>query len=347
MTYMKYEQRIEWIDGLKGLSALVVVLHHLYLTFRPIIPTELLIFRWPLSELSNGGLAVSVFIILSAIIMTIKCQNINMWSEILTKRYFRLVIPICPIIILYAILWYAGLLYNGQLAEQLNNNWLFSVPPTTIKTLIKSILTSPWGGGNEYISVLWMMKYVFFAPFIVIILHICINDLPKSKQVLILVGCILISYLTDTYWINVFYGYILAKFILSKRIPKSWLVSIICMALFFIFDKFSFIKDLYTLKAVALVTSIALCATIKNILSMRFLAVLGHISFDIYLTHMLWIYTIASWMYINFAQFPYSILIIFIGVLLIVVVFAIIWNKFINLPLRRFTNKIVHYIVNR
>lgn len=102
------------MDGLKGISAIIVVLQHTLVTIFGLSVSNG--FRIPiLHNLWDGNFAVSIFIILSTILT---CHGIEKHrNELLTryryivlKRYFLLVVPVGVIIIAMYLLNLAGLL---------------------------------------------------------------------------------------------------------------------------------------------------------------------------------------------------------------------------------------------
>ena len=105
------QDRLLFLDGLKGIAAIWVILHHFYLITFPVLPTS-----WRMLEdipfvnvFFNGNYAVHLFIIISAFLMTMimrKNDHILSFQRIIVKRYFRLMIPISVIIIITCALYY-------------------------------------------------------------------------------------------------------------------------------------------------------------------------------------------------------------------------------------------------
>lgn len=96
--------RFETLDGIRGWASLTVVACHLTGIFAVPFP----LFRGPyLAFLLNGGLAVSVFFVLSGAALSMKFlarQDLRQVDGLLVKRYFRLTIPVFySCVIVYAI----------------------------------------------------------------------------------------------------------------------------------------------------------------------------------------------------------------------------------------------------
>lgn len=77
------KDKIKYIEGIRGLAAIIVVLHHYTLAFYPALnfgdsnqtnfgngSLELLFANTPLNLIYNGGFAVSVFFILSGFVLS-------------------------------------------------------------------------------------------------------------------------------------------------------------------------------------------------------------------------------------------------------------------------------------
>lgn len=346
---MNTNRHISWIDGLKGVSALIVLWHHLYKSFEPVIDADLYLYKWPLCEFANGGMAVSVFILLSAMTMTFICQDSDKWQGVMLKRYFRLMLPIAPIIAIYLILWYTGSLYNLVLAETIDNDWLISQPPTSVKTIFKVFLNTPFGDGSGWLGILWMLNYIFITPFVIVLLQVAMRNLTQKKQLIVLGVCIFLALINDPYLINIFYGYFLAKFVKPvESTKKSWLVLLGFAAIYTILSYAPLPpRGNFTFKAMAIVTCVALCEPVQRLLSSKGSVWFGHISFEIYLLHMLFIYTIGSAMYLYLPVFPHRLICIYVIVIGLSLLAAWMWQRFINTPIAKLTNKYVGQFINQ
>lgn len=128
--------RLDWVDGLKGISAIIVVLQHTLVTIFSVSASEN--FRIPvLHHLWDGNFAVSVFIILSTMLT---CHGIERHRDklleryryIVLKRYFRLVIPVGVIIVAMYLLNLLGLFYAEEYGAKTNNEWLMHSTETLV-----------------------------------------------------------------------------------------------------------------------------------------------------------------------------------------------------------------------
>ncbi len=96
-------RRMLYLDGLRGWAALVVVFHHLELSFAPALqgPTDAVSpILGPFSFVADGPLAVAIFFILSGIVLaaatesTLRSRPQIGFTGLVVKRWLRLGLPI-------------------------------------------------------------------------------------------------------------------------------------------------------------------------------------------------------------------------------------------------------------
>lgn len=207
--------RLDWVDGLKGISAIIVVLQHTFVTiFGLSVFTD---FRLPIvHNLWDGNFAVSVFIILSTILTCHGIEKhrthlVERYKYIVLKRYFRLVVPVGVIIIAMYLLNLSGLFYAEEFGAKTNNEWLMHTTETLIH-VPGNILCAPLGGCYTILRVGWMLKYVFLGTMWVIILDLLLAGRKNSSKLFLLAICTYIAFKCDFYYVNVVVGYALYSF---------------------------------------------------------------------------------------------------------------------------------------
>ena len=110
-------RRLHYFDGLRGWAALVVVLHHLELTFAPELQGKrdaISPLLGPFSFLVDGPLAVAIFFILSGIVLAEGLRKADIQNPVsgltglIVKRWLRLGLPILAagilVLVLFALL---------------------------------------------------------------------------------------------------------------------------------------------------------------------------------------------------------------------------------------------------
>ena len=170
--------RIKYFDGLKGFSAIIVMLTHFVLCFKMLswlqeVPVVGLFF--------DGGMAVYIFIILSAFGMCCSFSKSDFSStitKVALKRYFRLTMPLVLPTILAFMLLILNLDYSLNLGELEHNEWTKTLLPAEahINQLTSGILVGVLKG-SALINPLWMMKYIFLGSFIAMPCYYLIHNM--------------------------------------------------------------------------------------------------------------------------------------------------------------------------
>lgn len=181
--------RLIFIDGIRGLLALIVFFHHFVLMFLPAyyfgaaninsaFSSDFSVFKviayTPLNLPINGNFAVMFFFTLSGYILGAKHLIVN--SEItlaqdIFKRYFRLVIPILfSCLLIYTFHKFSLFTSHPALKTQMNSDWLsglFVVDFSLYKTIKYSITEAIFERNTSYNSVLWTMQFEFYGSLVV------------------------------------------------------------------------------------------------------------------------------------------------------------------------------------
>jgi len=102
-------RKIQYLDGLRGLAALVVVFHHFILAFYPALflgrnaathlkdGTEAFISGSAMNIFYGGNFMVAIFFVLSGFVLSHKFflkKDYEILTQGAVKRYIRLVIPV-------------------------------------------------------------------------------------------------------------------------------------------------------------------------------------------------------------------------------------------------------------
>ena len=129
--------RLRWIDGLKGIASILIVLHHFILAFIPALyygsSVQYNLYRYeglladsPLLFLFGGHFLVNLFLLLSGLVLSLQVYQTNTIQELfinLIKRYLRLALPVFVISLIVYFMLRFGLLYNNQLANNTGSPW--------------------------------------------------------------------------------------------------------------------------------------------------------------------------------------------------------------------------------
>lgn len=184
------QERLTYLEGLRGLCAIMVVLcHFLYAFYYSVFDLQItsshllggldcLIGASPLNFFFNGKMAVRFFFIICGFVASIKyvkTKDKKHVAQSAFKRYFRLAIPITIINVSICIVMLLGL-YANQPAAVISGSMDWFYPfhdyvPTIKTALIEGVYGSVFLGANGYNGVLWVMKYEFWG---VMLVYLCL-----------------------------------------------------------------------------------------------------------------------------------------------------------------------------
>ena len=348
MMEKKVCNRLYWVDGLKGICAVIVVLQHTLVTIFGLSVSEN--FRIPIiHNLWDGNVAVSVFIILSTILT---CHGIEKhrnellkrYRYIVLKRYFRLVVPVGVIIVIMYLLNLAGLFYAEEFGAKTNNSWLMNSTETLIH-LPGNILCAPLGGCYTILRVGWMLKYVFLGTMWVIILDLLLAGRKNSSKLFLLAICTYIAWKCDFYYINVVFGYALYTFRDELRYggAKKYILLFALLLIFCVSDLYFKTDQWNMVRAICIVSLVFISNCSIKILSIKPLVWLGNISMNIYLLHMMVLYMITCRMVDMMSLAITDITLMFAVTLILTLIFAYFYTKWIE----RFLNNAVDKLLDR
>ena len=127
----KTVSKIVYLDGIRGVAALLVVFHHFLLAFYSAYYTfdanashlhglEIKYGQSVLSVFSNGNYCVAVFFVLSGFVLSRKYFQTRVFEVVISgaqRRFLRLYIPIAATLIISFILMKAGLYFNAPVSK--------------------------------------------------------------------------------------------------------------------------------------------------------------------------------------------------------------------------------------
>lgn len=305
------KERLGYFDGLRGLAALVVVLHHYDLAFnvqnhfesetlKNLLKTD------PLSIFTNGNLAVCIFFILSGYVLSYPFFIHHKQEYLMagaTKRYFRLQIPILASILLSFFLLRGGVFYHLQIIPLSGSGWLSlywnkgSVYPSAFYDSLYTVMFSDKGYYNG--PVLWTMKIEFYGSLMVFAFLALFGTNRNRWGIYLLLFLLLKQSYYQGFIIGVFlsdyshrqvqfkYQEIIAWLLLLStqllvRLPENLLVAM---------EKISYLNMVY---ALLIVMAIRLSPFLQSGFQKAPLKFLGDISFSIYLLHPILIASVSS-----------------------------------------------------
>lgn len=324
--------RLNYLDSLKGIGAMIVLLSHYYLAFNVGV-YELPLFSEysPMNLFINGNWAVCLFIILSSfsIVYSLEEKGKSCLKDIIIKRYFRLSIPIAFVLLLIYILYVCGLFYNDLVSSLIDNFWLsyFYCKNISFVDFVKECIYVVLTGESELNSPLWMINYIFIGTFVIILLRIAMEGMSCKKKILILFVLALFLLKISVYYSCIICGYILYNLYLSNSLENRYIiffVKTISLLAFILFP--ILIKNPLSnmISAFSLLYLVFNSHFLQRLLSNKYTIFLGKISYHLYLVHWPIICSISCFLFVEIFNVNelLSYMIAFFSSILISVLFA-------------------------
>lgn len=360
-------QRIETLEGLRGLAAIVVFFFHWILGFLPQLsgifpnfPKENVIVGKLGLFFLNGAGAVVFFFVLSGFVLSrrsILNNNSEQIGKNFLKRWPRLAFPTTVAAICSWILFRFNLYNYHDAALITKSPWLASfasASPVPVDHSIWDALTQGlfytfYRGDSYYDSSMWTMHYEFLASLLIFGTTLLIISYKNSSKLFPILSILIISIILFMYspWYPPFlFGLLLAYVLPEKsKINKIGNIFIFVFGLYllgFYSEKGMIIfGTAFAYQYVDMIGSMLLIISCYDIvLTPKFskcAKMLGEISFPFYLLHVLVICSFGSWFYITLKGYdiPHasfiSCLVTLFSTILISVPFIVLNNRWVNL----------------
>jgi peptidoglycan/LPS O-acetylase OafA/YrhL len=300
-------ERLDYIDGIRGVGAVVVFYYHLIVMFTGEQFTRLEpIYK---SILLDGPLAVLVFFVISGIALSaasIAKPGHSVFPSFVA-RYFRLAIPILLTSLIAFILLNFGLMFNHEVADTgRSTKWLGSFYQMwpSLEGVVRFSLYDvffAYRSETSYNSSLWTISFEFAGSIALYLMLICV-DAPKRRRLAAII-LFLLLFPKNTYVSCFFAGYLLAEFAFASSKWTSKRFNFAGMALLLIGAAATSLYrpnsvHYWTIIAIIIVLACIMSSTIRSALSGPIGKMLGRISFPLYLGHIFVICSLSSYLYL-------------------------------------------------
>ena len=186
--------RLSYIDGIRGIAAVLVFFHHFACVFLPGLvfydmANPLFETMWlnsPLNVLTNGNSSVQCFFVLSGFLIA---RNIYLKGEAAlkspVKTYGKFLRLVAPSVIFSAVLMCLGLMQHLD-ALKINEGLAyvndFNNFSPSVLSIVKEIFFGVFISGSRYNSPLWTIRYEFFGSLLVMAISCYLSNLKKTRK---------------------------------------------------------------------------------------------------------------------------------------------------------------------
>jgi peptidoglycan/LPS O-acetylase OafA/YrhL len=217
------KSKLQFVEGIRGFAALIVVFQHLVLMFYPTLYTgdistshysatlEHGISTTPLNILYNGNFAVCLFFVLSGFVLSYKYFKTNdtkVLIEYSVKRYFRLFFPIAfSILLVLALLAIFKPDFKSLESYTKAGEWLtgqFSDEINFLAVIYNMFIDVFANGNNKYNPVLWTMGIEFLGSLMLFASLMLMHRINKKEIVLVMIIAFLVF--TKNYFYSAFFA---------------------------------------------------------------------------------------------------------------------------------------------
>ena len=330
--------RLQFLESIRGLAALSVVFYHLLLAFWPFMfePKSPLwavrgsFLRWlansPMTSLVSGPFAVTIFFVLSGFVLSysfFRRGRIESIQSAAVRRYLRLALPVLLAVLGSFVLCKHRMYHNGPASALTGSHWLgawYQFKPhlggwgpngAIWQGLYGAFFTTDVG----YDNVLWTMAVELRGSFLVFTV-LALFGRARNRWILYYIIAGLLWFWREIYMLDFLGGAVLcdAYVLLELRdkplLELSWF-SVPLLLLGFWLGRYRWLPagvtpddlalwQMYPSLGAILIVGVPLfCRKAKRLLDIRPIALLGRLSFGLYLTHILVLCSLGSWIYVQ------------------------------------------------
>jgi peptidoglycan/LPS O-acetylase OafA/YrhL len=379
-------KKLNYLEGLRGVAALIVVFHHLGYTFSVKFAYQLLDFlkvhthsstisylvHYLVSFMLDGKLAVYIFWFMSGYVISIKLFTTNNDNYLVggfVKRYFRLAFPALGSVLFAFILFYFGMMYNNELAEVFGkgykNGWLGSFYDFTPNFLlaIKSGLWDTFFAFNRtssYNEVLWTMNPELYGSIFCFFLYAIIRNNKYRHGIYLVIT--LGSFLLGNYWVTSFLlGFLLCdveynssytpKFLanaLSTLFQYKYLNLALFMGLILVGGMPNYYGYFDLIISSLIVIIIMKTQVLQTFFEHKVIVYLGKISFSLYLVHLPIICSFTCFLYLKLpmSHLP-KVLIVSAMTIIVSIIVAHFFTNHIDGNGVRLSNRFAQFVLDK
>jgi len=345
MTASSPVQRISGLDALRGLAAMIVVFHHIWV----LTPYSIDGNRFPENLLVAGHGAVCLFFVLSGLVLSYRqIGNPNCYQAMvkaIVKRPFRLAAVTAPVSILFFA--FCGTWSNGDQIDRM------------MMTIRQELIHCPVALGSVFNVPLWSIQVEIVGSLIVFIMVMVTCRLTYSHRILTLLAVAV--FLEDTFYWQFLAGMIIGEALKRRKEEDGnhyWMLLLLPLGLWL----FSFPrgKDILEISAQSVTSStgaillllvVGYVPLVQRLVTIRPIMFLGEISFSLYVTHWFWVVSlhpdVVKLYQILFGKIPIAMHTARLTEILLNIVSAWLLTRYVDIPGTKMAGKIADKITGR
>jgi peptidoglycan/LPS O-acetylase OafA/YrhL len=366
--------KFRYLDGLRGIAALVVVFDHLTFMFLPFAVNgsgssnglgRLIHSLPPLYLLISGDFAVTIFFVLSGIVLSAKffrTHDEKVVAAGAVKRYFRLAIPTLGSVMTAYLLLKLGWMHNQQ-AGAISSEWwraFWHFQPSLKDALYQGTYGAFFTDIDTYNPVLWTMQLEFLGSFIVFTTLLLFGRL-RNRWI---AYALLALFFSGTYYIGFVFGLAISDYLFNSRLEvQRWLakgawIPLLVVSLFLgsypvtsnqgtVFQGlpigWQFVALVHSLAALGTICAVLASPLLQRGLQLRPVLFLGRVSYPLYLLHFLVLGSYTSYFFVVLAgQFghKWATLLVLPPTFAILFIVSDIYSRYVDVPAIQLSGRI-------
>lgn len=330
------DSKVYYLDGIRGVAAFQVMMHHFSLAFFPAVFTletakahmrnsrEVAFGDSVFSVLLNGNFAVCIFFVLSGYVLSRQYFLSNRHETIVSaaqRRFLRLYVPVAAaILIAYAILK-AGWFFNVPVSTVAHSEWWMGAYWVTEHPELKLFqalgYSTMFQGDNFWDNPLWTISIEFFGSLLVFA-FLSLTHHIRNRSFITAILLIYFFFFGYYYYAPFILGIALHAVDGRKLRSPFWgtLLSSLLMVAGLLMGSDSRMRDWFplivgndynvqfvashVLGATLLMLSVLISPRLQWLFSTRLARFLGRISFSLYLLHSLVICSLGCYLFLKF-----------------------------------------------
>lgn len=365
--------RITKLDGLRGLLALIVCLNHSYMVvtipaFASVWQQNPLVFhdlqaklQQLLMLIGNGGAAVTLFFLLSGLVLGPSLAKINMNVRGILSFFAKRIVRLYPvyvfILVLTALYMRYGYSYETYPFSSSWYNWWMQFEMTLKEFVLNFFFIHAYVGG-----VTWTLRVILITSFIFPIFFLLNKKTSWWLDILVSAFLVYASFtilniegFRDLRYLYMFYlGLMIPKFKdFFSKIPNWTAAAVLPFAVLLMFG-IRYLTNEYhggVVEAIVSFFIIGIAAygdkvKVLDVLDGKVLKFFGKISYSLYLIHFSVLYVLSRYMFQNFSNLPFQDHYFLIHTVLFTIStviatgISLLVYKFIELPSQTLSSKI-------